>query len=229
MNEKATPPAAVLWDMDGTLIDSEPYWIGAETELASRFGVEWTHQDGLALVGNPLTVSAQAMIDRGVELDPADVINYLLARVTARVRERTPWMDDARALLDAVVSAGIPCALVTMSYSMLADAFVSRAPDAFAVVVSGDQVTHGKPHPEPYLTAAARLGVPIGRCVAIEDSPSGVGSAYASGAATIGVRRLTPIRHRPGLSRVRSLEGIDVAMLGRMVEGHVIDELGASV
>jgi len=227
MNEKATLPAAVLWDMDGTLIDSEPYWIEAEIELAARFGIAWTHEDGLTLVGNPLTVSAQVMIDRGVDLPPGDIIDYLLTRVTARVRERTPWQDDARDLLDAVVSAGIPCALVTMSYAMLADAFVSRAPDAFAVVVSGDQVTHGKPHPEPYLVAAERLGVPIDRCVAIEDSPAGVGSAHASGAATIGVRRLAPIEARPGLTRVRSLAGLDVAALGRLVDGDVIDELGA--
>lgn len=226
MNEKATRPAAVLWDMDGTLIDSEPYWIAAETELAARFGVAWTHQDGLSLVGNPLIVSAQKMIDRGVELPPEDVINYLLARVTARVRERTPWMDDARGLLVQVVSAGIPCALVTMSYTVLADALVSRIPDAFAAVVTGDQVTHGKPHPEPYLTAANRLGVPIERCVAIEDSPSGVGSALAAGAATIGVRRLAPLHHRAGLSRVRSLAGFDVDGLGRLLDGHVVDELG---
>ncbi len=227
MNAKATPPGAVLWDMDGTLIDSEPYWIAAETELAARFGVAWTHADGLALVGNPLTVSAQVMIDRGVDLAPDDVIAYLLARVTAQVRERTPWMPDARALLDAVVTAGIPCALVTMSYAMLSDAFVARAADAFAVVVSGDQVSQGKPHPEPYLTAAERLGVPIERCVAIEDSPAGVGSALAAGAATIGVRRLAPLQARPGLSRVRSLASLDIDMLGRLVVGHVIDELGS--
>ncbi|WP_062529523.1 HAD family hydrolase [Demequina rhizosphaerae] len=227
MNEKATLPAAVLWDMDGTLIDSEPYWIAAETELARKFGVGWTHEDGLQLVGNPLSVSAQIMIDRGVALDPDEVITYLLGRVTAQVRQRTPWMDDARSLLDAVVTAGIPCALVTMSYTMLAQAFVSRAPDAFAVVVTGDQVTHGKPHPEPYLTAAERLGVDIADCVAIEDSPAGVGSAHASGAATIGVRRLVPIEPRPGLSRVRSLAGLDVDALGRILGGEVVDELGA--
>ncbi|WP_062464807.1 HAD family hydrolase [Demequina soli] len=228
MNEKATLPAAVLWDMDGTLIDSEPYWIGAEIELARRFGVGWTHEDGLQLVGNPLSVSAQIMIERGVALEPDEIITYLLGRVTAQVRQRVPWMDDARALLDAVVSAGIPCALVTMSYSMLADAFVSRVPDAFAVVVSGDQVTHGKPHPEPYLTAAERLGVDIGDCVALEDSSAGVGSAYASGAATIGVRRLVPIQARPGLSRVRSLDGIDVPALGRILGGEAVDQLGES-
>lgn len=226
MKRQATPPAAVLWDMDGTLIDSEPYWIAAETELAARFGVAWSHEDGLQLVGNPLTLSAQILIDRGVDLPVPDVIDYLLARVTAQVRECTPWQPDARALLDATVAAGVPCALVTSSYAMLADAFVSRAPDAFAVVVSGDQVAEGKPHPEPYLTAAARMGVPIERCVAVEDSPAGVASALASGAATLAVRRLTPVPARPGLSRVRTLAGLGAADLGALVAGEVIDQLG---
>lgn len=226
MNVNAPLPAAVLWDMDGTLIDSEPYWIAAETELADRFGVDWTHADGLALVGNPLALSAQILRDRGVDLAPADIIDYLIVRVTEQVRAHTPWMDDARGLLDRVVAAGIPCALVTMSYAPLATALVSRIPDAFAVVVTGDQVAHGKPHPEAYLTAAERLGVPIERCIAIEDSPAGVGSAYAAGATTIGVRRLTPLTARPGLSRVRSLDAVTVDTLSYLLAGHVIDDLG---
>lgn len=229
MNEKATLPAAVLWDMDGTLIDSEPYWISAEMGLARSFGVEWTHDDGLTLVGKPLPYSAEIFRERGVDLDVDDIIDYLIERVTAQVRAQTPWLDDARVLLDSVVSAGIPCALVTMSYSRLADAVVSRVPDAFAVVVTGDTVTHGKPHPEAYLTAAARLGVPIERCVAIEDSPSGIGSAYTAGATTIGVRRLAPVEPRPGLTRLRSLEGITVETLAQLLDGHVIDQLGAEV
>ena len=226
MNEKATHPAAVLWDMDGTLIDSEPYWIAAETELARGFGVEWTHEDGMGLVGKPLPHSAEILRARGVDLDASDIVDFLIERVTVQVRAHTPWLDDARGLLDAVVSAGIPCALVTMSYSRLADAVVSRIPDAFAVVVTGDQVTHGKPHPEAYLTAASRLGVPIERCIAIEDSPSGIGSAYTAGATTIGVRRLAPVEARPGLTRLRSLDGLTVDTLAYLLDGHVIDQLG---
>jgi len=228
VSEQHPRPAAVLWDMDGTLIDSEPYWIAAETELAERFGVEWTHEDGLGLVGNPLDVSAAVLRDRGVDLPPSEIIDTLLARVAGQVRERVPWQADARSLLGEVVAAGIPCALVTMSYTRLAQALLAHAPDAFAVVVTGDRVTHGKPHPEAYLTAAQELGVDISRCVAIEDSPAGVGSAHASGAATIGVRRLTPIEPLPGLSRVTSLDGIDVAALAAIAAGEAIDQLGSS-
>lgn len=212
--------------MDGTLIDSEPYWIAAEMELAHRYGVAWTHEDGLALVGNPLPLSGQVLKDRGVELEVDQIIEHLVARVTEQVRQHAPWQADARALLEAVVAAGIPCALVTMSYTRLANAFLAQAPDAFSAVVTGDRVVNGKPDPEAFLTAAAELGVAIDDCIAIEDSPAGVASAYASGARTIGVRRLTPIEGRPGLSRVASLDRVTVAMLGEIAAGRRIDELG---
>lgn len=212
--------------MDGTLIDSEPYWIAAETELAHRFGVDWTEEDGLSMVGNPLTVSGQLLRDRGVGLEVEEIVEYLLSRVTAQVRERTPWQADARALLEAVLAAGIPCALVTMSYTRLANALLAQVPDAFAVVVTGDQVEHGKPHPEPYLTAADQLGVPIERCVAIEDSPAGIGSALAAGAATIGVQRVVPVAADHRLTRLSTLAGLDVEALGRIAAGERWDALG---
>ncbi len=212
--------------MDGTLIDSEPYWIGAETELARRFGVEWTHEDGLGLVGNPLTVSAQVLRDRGVDLPLEDITDFLLARVSEQVRAHVPWQEDAQRLLAETVAAGIPCALVTMSYTRLADAFLASVPDAFAVVVTGDRVSRGKPDPEAYLTAASELGVAIEECVAVEDSPSGVGSAWSSGAKTVGVRRLVPLEARAGLTRVRSLAGWTVDTLSEVAAGRVIDELG---
>lgn len=221
----AHTPAAVLWDMDGTLIDSEPYWIDAEQELCAKFGVAWTHEDGLSLVGNPLTTSAEVLRARGVLLEVDEIIDYLITRVTMKVRERAPWQDDAFRLLNDVLAAGIPCALVTMSYKQLADALLARVPEAFAVVVTGDEVARGKPDPEAYLLAAKRLGVDIERCVAIEDSPAGIGSALASGARTIGVQRLIQIPSQPGLSRLNSLDGLTVDGLRKVAEGEVIDQL----
>ena len=212
--------------MDGTLIDSEPYWIAAETELAARFGVTWTHEDGLGLVGNPLTVSAQVLRDRGVDMAIDDIIGFLLMRVSDDVRGHVPWQEDARHLLEATVAAGIPCALVTMSYTRMADAFLASVPEAFSVVVTGDRVSRGKPDPEAYLTAARELGVDIADCVAIEDSPSGVGSAWTAGARTVAVRRIVPLEPRAGLSRVRGLDGWTVETLARVAAGEVIDELG---
>lgn len=218
-------PAAVLWDMDGTLIDSEPYWIGAEQELCAKFGVAWTHEDGLSLVGNSLVSSAQVLRARGVLLEIDEIIDHLIGRVTIQVRERAPWQEDAFRLLNDVLAAGIPCALVTSSYKQLADALLARVPEAFAVVVTGDEVEHGKPHPEAYLLAAKRLGVDIAHCVAVEDSIAGIGSALASGARTIAVQRLIPVAPHPQLSRVASFDGITVEDLRRIAKGEVIDRL----
>lgn len=211
--------------MDGTLIDSEPYWIAAETALATRFGVEWTHEDGLSLVGRPLEYSGQILHDRGVALEVSEIAATLITAVAEQMRGHVPWQADARRLLEAVVAAGIPCALVTMSYSRLADAFLAQAPDAFAVVVTGDEVSRGKPDPEAYLTAAERLGVDVEACVAIEDSPAGIGSALASGAATIGVQRLVPVGADPRLTRVSTLAALDVEALGRIAAGERWDTL----
>jgi HAD superfamily hydrolase (TIGR01509 family) len=225
MDENAAWPDAVLWDMDGTLIDTEPYWIGAEIALCASHGASWTHEDGLSLVGNPLVTSAQVLRERGVDLPIPVIIDALLDEVIARLTDHVPWQSDARQLLVRARSRGVPCALVTMSYASLADAFI-RAAGAFESVVTGDIVVNGKPHPEPYLTAAAELGVPIEHCLAIEDSPSGIRSALASGARTVGVRRLTPLDALPGMSRVRSLDSLTDAAIGAIMGGRVLDELG---
>jgi beta-phosphoglucomutase-like phosphatase (HAD superfamily) len=206
--------------MDGTLIDSEPYWIDAEMHLTARFGVRWTHEDGLTLVGNPLDVSAQVLIDRGVRLTEAEVIDALVTEVAARAEKSMPWVRDAKVLLDEVVGAGIPCALVTMSIGSLVDRFVEQAGDVFAAVVTGDQVTKGKPDPEAYLLAAKRLGVDPAQCVAIEDSPVGIRAAHASGAATIAVPRQTESPRIQGVTVLTTLEGVTLRDLGRILYEH---------
>jgi beta-phosphoglucomutase-like phosphatase (HAD superfamily) len=206
--------------MDGTLIDSEPYWIDAEMGLAARFGVRWTHEDGLTLVGNPLDVSAQVLINRGVRLTEAEVIDEMVTEVAARAANSMPWVPDAKVLLDEVVGAGIPCALVTMSIGSLVDRFVEQAGDVFAAVVTGDQVTKGKPDPEAYLLAAKRLGFDPAQCVAIEDSPVGIRAAHASGAATIGVPRQTESPRIQGVTVLTTLEGVTLRDLGRILYKH---------
>jgi HAD superfamily hydrolase (TIGR01509 family) len=225
MNENGGWPDAILWDMDGTLIDTEPYWIGAEIALCASHGASWTHEDGLTLVGNPLVTSAEVLRDRGVDLPIPAIIGALLDEVIARVTERVPWQEDARRLLLKARARGVPCALVTMSYASLSDAFIVAA-GAFDAVVTGDVVVNGKPHPEPYLTAAAHLGVAIERCLAIEDSPSGIRSAHASGARTVAVRRLTPLDPLPGMSRVLSIDALSDVAIAAIMAGVTIDELG---
>jgi len=209
----------VLWDMDGTLIDSEPYWIEAEMSLAQRFGAVWTYDDALTLVGSPLDVSAQILRERGIDLAVEQIIATLLERVTARARDHMPWMDDARTLLHAVHAQGIPCALVTMSRGEFVEAFLDQAGDVFSVVVTGDQVARGKPHPEAYLRAAQLLGVDARECVAIEDSSAGVRSAHAAGARTIAVVRHVQVPQLEGMVQVASLEGVTPADLAAYVHG----------
>jgi HAD superfamily hydrolase (TIGR01509 family) len=208
--------------MDGTLIDSEPYWIRAETELVDAHGGIWTHEDGLAMIGNPMPVTAAALRSRGVDLPDNAIHDFLNGRVRASVAARMPWQAGAQELLAALVDAGVPLALVTSSFAVLAEPF-ARAAGVFDVVVSGDEVRHTKPHPEPYLTAAARLGVDIVRCVAVEDSPSGLASAGASGAHVLALEVLVPAVAPAGASLVRSLTDIGLDELSLIAAGSVLD------
>lgn len=219
-------PAAVLWDMDGTLVDTEPCWLVAEGDLVAEFGGVWTPQDAMAMVGLPLPDAAAVLHAHGVDLPLPQIVERLLDSVVEAISGRMPWQPGALELLDALRDAGVPCALVTMSYRRFAEAVLSGAPDgAFTVVVTGDEVTHGKPHPEPYQLAARLLGVDVTRCVAIEDSPPGIGSALAAGARTLGVEHIVPVEARPGLSRAASLAGIGLDEVRRIAAGEVLDLL----
>jgi len=217
-------PAAVLWDMDGTLVDTEPHWMAAEQLLVREFGGIWTDDDSLGVVGAALLDSAAVLKAHGVDLPEGQIVDRLLDEVIDGIRASVVWQPGVRALLAELQGAGIPCALVTMSYRRFAEAVLVHAPDGmFSVVVTGDDVTHGKPHPEAYLRAAAALGVDPAACVAIEDSAPGITAALASGARTIGVEHLVPVEPRPGLSTATSLDGIGLAELCRIVAGEVLD------
>ena len=210
--------AAVLWDMDGTLVDTEPYWIDAEHELVARHGGTWTEDDAHSIVGFDLIDAGRELHQRGsVDLEPAEIAAWLLDRVIARVAEGLPWRPGVPELLAECVAAGVPCAMVTMSWRPLADAVIAAAPSgSFAVSITGDEVANGKPDPEPYRAAAAALGVDPGDCVAIEDSPTGAASALAAGCVTLGVPHVVPVPPAIGLTLVDSLVGIDLAALRRL-------------
>jgi HAD superfamily hydrolase (TIGR01509 family) len=203
-------PAAVLWDMDGTLVDTEPYWIAEEHALVEAHGGLWTDEHARQLVGNDLMVSAEYIRSHSpVELTPLEIVNELLAGVVARVKDHLPWRPGARELLESLVADGVPCALVTMSWESLASAVVSGLPnDSFTAVITGDVVLHGKPHPEPYLAAARQLGVDLRACIAIEDSPPGVASAVAAGIRTIAVPHHVKVPETVGAVQVSTLAGL---------------------
>ena len=208
-------PAAVLWDMDGTLVDTEAYWIAEEHALVEAHGGVWTAEHASQLVGNDLLVSAAYILAHSpVELTPLEIVNELLAGVVARVSDHVPWRPGARELLESLVAQGVPCALVTMSWESLATAVVENLPkDSFAAVVTGDVVLHGKPHPEPYLHAARLLGVDLSACIAIEDSPPGVASAVAAGILTIAVPHHVTVPETVGAVQISTLAGLTPADL----------------
>ncbi|CAI8302040.1 MAG: Phosphorylated carbohydrates phosphatase [Cellulomonadaceae bacterium TMED98] len=178
--------------MDGTLIDSEPYWLDAEMSLVQSFGGRWTQEQGLTLVGSGLWDSAAALQHAGVDLELREIIDRLSVDVRARLVEHVPWRPGAREMIASMLDAGIPTALVTMSFrenALTISEAISReiGREAFSVVVAGDDVTEPKPNPEPYLTAADHLGIDIAHAVAFEDSVFGAASAYSAGALTIGI------------------------------------------
>jgi HAD superfamily hydrolase (TIGR01509 family) len=203
-----TLPAAVLWDMDGTLVDTEPYWIECEHQLVAELGDgSWTDAKGHLLVGNDLRDSAALIQQHGAVTADIDVIvDYLLDGVIERVRRRIPWRPGARELLADLAAHDVPCALVTMSYRRFVDAVVPALPaGSFAATVTGDEVSHGKPHPAPYLLAADLLRRPPADCVAIEDSPTGVRSAVAAGCRVVAVPNVVALPPDPAYRLVHSL------------------------
>lgn len=209
---------AVLWDMDGTLVDTEPYWMAEETELMRAHGLTWTHDQAMLMVGNTLTKSADIMRSFGLPMSTEDVVAALLAGVVRRVKERMPFMPGAQELIAGLYEAGVPMALVTMSYRSLAQAVVDGLPDGvFSAVITGDEVKNGKPHPEPYLTGAKALGVDPARCVALEDSVPGTTSAITAGTLTVAIPNHVELDERPGSVLVKSLEGLNPESLGNLV------------
>jgi HAD superfamily hydrolase (TIGR01509 family) len=205
--------------MDGTLVDTEPYWIDNEHRLVAEHGGSWTDADAHSIVGFDLLDAAAELQRRGgVPLPAERIVERLLDGVVDRVADALPWRPGARELLVECADAGVPCALVTMSWRRLADAVVAAAPaGAFATSVAGDEVGSGKPDPEPYLLAARRLGVDPGDCVAIEDSPTGVAAALAAGCATLGVPHVVPLLPAAGLTLVHSLVDVRLADLADLV------------
>ena len=201
--------------MDGTLVDTEPYWIEVEFALVAEFGGTWSMEHALNLVSNDLLVSGDYIREHGgVDLTPEQIVDRLLDGVVARVRERVPWRPGAVELLTALGEAGVPCALVTMSWQrFVAPILEVLPPNTFSTVVTGDRVELGKPHPEPYLLAAAELGVDPAACVAIEDSNTGAKSAEAAGCTVLVVPNHVPVLEGERRVFADSLAGLDVPAL----------------
>lgn len=211
--------AAVLWDMDGTLVDTEPFWMRAETALVAAHGGTWTQADAHAVVGADLLDAAEYLRRvGGVDMEAAAIVHRMMDEVIAQMADTPPWQPGALDLLAALGDADVPCVLVTMSWRRLAAAVVDLLPPGtFAATVVGDEVARGKPHPEPYLTAAARLGVDPAACVAIEDSPTGATSARAAGCVVLGVPHVLDVPAELVDAHAPSLTAVDVPLLRSLV------------
>ncbi|WP_338100760.1 HAD family phosphatase [Microbacterium excoecariae] len=215
-------PKAVLWDMDGTLVDTEPYWMAAETPLVERFGGTWTHEDALRLVGNSLEGSARILQEAGVDMPAQDIVEHLTDEVLRQMAEEgVPFRPGAQELLRELRAAGVRTAIVTMSRHRMAEKIAGLIPfDAFDAILGGDDVARPKPFPDPYLAGAAALGVDIADCVALEDSPTGLTAAVDSGAAAIGVPHFVPLSNPGAADMWPTLEGRGASDLAHVWRAH---------
>ena len=204
---EAAAVTAVLFDMDGLLIDSEPLWLEVETAVMARLGADWTEADQAQLIGGSLDRSVKYMLGRATRPAPPEVVGeWLMSGIAERVRRGgVPVQPGARELLAEVAAAGLPCALVTSSERGFMEEVLASTGMRFDALVCADDVSVTKPDPEPYLLAAKLVGVPPGDCFALEDSPNGVASAEAAGCRVIAVPSLVPIEAAPGRTVVRSL------------------------
>lgn len=181
-------PAAVLFDMDGTITDTERYYIGAFNAMAAERGLTLSDDDGEAMVGASFESMFKTAAAAGITGDSDQLTAKLVEAVLAGIRREVTWMPGALELLRELRDAGVPTALVTMSYRAIADAVSQRIPfSAFDAVVAGDEVARGKPHPEPYERAAQLLSVDIAACIVVEDSAAGVAAGIAAGTRVVAV------------------------------------------
>lgn len=232
-------PHAILWDMDGTLVDTEIHWFAAEAELMRAHGVPWSHEDSMTMLGSSEADMVAYMQSLGLELTGERISAELYARVLEGIRNDLPLRPGAVELLVAALQAGVPTALVTNSGSELATAVTEHllhharglgwnGEGLFDVVVTGDLAAlPGKPDPAPYVFAARRLhtlfaergrpGLEIGSMVAIEDSGAGLESAWKAGAVTVGVANHADLDQVRAHVKPASLAHVTLDDLGRWV------------
>ena len=212
-------PAAVLWDMDGTLVDTEPDWIATERALVISHGGTWTDEDSKKLVGSALIEAGEYIRVRGgLPMTAEQIVETMVERIVERLKESITWRPGARELLTDLRRHQVPCALVTMSYRSLADIVVSALPpDTFGAVITGDEVVNGKPDPEPYLRAAHELGADITGCIVIEDSTTGARAGMAAGARVVAAPNVVDVKV-PGVPVVPTLVGMQTTDLVQIAD-----------
>lgn len=205
--------SAILFDMDGTLIDSEPLWLKTEIEVMAEVGCHWDEQDQINCLGGPAERTERYMQERSQNIKPYGYfINRLHEVMRVRITNELDLIPNALSLLKECKDAGIKTALVTASSRDLMTIVLKRfPPGTFDVVVSGDDVEKSKPDPAPYLLAAKQLSVDISKCLVLEDSLTGVQSGLSSGAKVIGIPHLVQMSEHPNLRVISSLDEITLS------------------
>jgi len=206
---------AVLFDMDGLTINSEPQWLEAEIELTAPYGYNWTTEDQAFCLGGPLSKVGQYMSDVCNQAESGDWFHQRIIELMAKkVGDNAVFMPGAKELLKDLQLAGIPLALVSASPRIIVDAALKHVqPLPFKTTISSDDVKITKPNPEGYLKAAEQLGADIRNCLILEDSATGVQAARASGAKVIAVPHLVKIENDFQTKIIKSLEELDIDLL----------------
>jgi HAD superfamily hydrolase (TIGR01509 family) len=216
------PLQAVLFDMDGTLVDTERLWWETVEQVLGR---PLTEEDQAQVLGRPVEHTA-AWLAAATGRPAENLAAVLHAEFTARVRTGAVPRPGALALLDALAREGIPMALVTASSRAVADTVLAvLGADRFAVSVTADDTAHTKPDPDPYLAACRALGVDPARCVAVEDTATGVASAEAAGCTVLAVPSLAPIAPAPGRTVLAGLDEVSPERLRALIPSPAPREL----
>ena len=207
--------SAILFDMDGTLIDSEPLWLEAEIEIMEELGCNWDQQDQINCLGGPIDKTENYMQDRSNNIKPFGYFTKKLDDVMEqKLSTKLDLIPNALEIINECKRFELKIALVTASSGRLMRAVLKRFPvGIFDTVVSYDDVERSKPDPEPYLLAAKTLGVDITNCVVLEDSLTGVQSGLSAGAQVIGIPHLVKMPSNPNLRVVESLSEINMDRL----------------
>ncbi|MDF3291678.1 HAD family hydrolase [Streptomyces silvisoli] len=211
--------AAVLFDMDGTLVDTEDVWWQAVADTASDLGYRLSGRDLPDVLGRPVEHTADHLLRvTGTDRERAALAAELDGRFAELVGSDIRPRPGALALLDALRAQRLTTALVSASPRRVVDMVLRvLGRDRFAVTVSADDTPRTKPAPDPYLAAARQLGVDPAHCVAVEDTPTGVASAEAAGCQVLAVPSAVPIPEAPGRTVLPSLEGAGPELLRSLI------------
>jgi HAD superfamily hydrolase (TIGR01509 family) len=218
--------SAVLFDMDGLLVNTEPVWLQAEIATMAELGSSWSGDDQRAILGGSLQQAARYFRDRsGSGLPEAQIAELLVDTMLRELRgARIPLQPGAGELLTEVAASGTPFALVSASVrpivTLVLTALLEAGLPPFPLTIAGDEVARSKPDPLPYLTAADRLGIDIGRAVVLEDSANGVRSAVSAGATVVAVPHTVPIQPAERVVVRESLAGLRLADLEDLARRH---------